>query len=354
MTARLGISTQRGHGALILDTFGKKWAVLSAGTLFIACIGALITEFAGVAGVGALVGFPSWLSIGAASLALIVLVLLGRYRRVEHVGIAIGALELLFIPAAFLAHPHLNQIAHSFVHPVNTSSGYLLLLAANVGAVIMPWMIFYQQEAVIDKGRRGLDLKDALRSARLDTGFGAVLTQVVMLVVVIATAATLGTQHVGRALNSVGEIASAMTPFLGHRAATIFFGLGLLGASVVAALVVTLAGAWGISEVFGWRHSLNDLPSKAKGFYGLAIIGVLSGALLVITSPNIINLSVDVEVLNACILPIVLGFLLALERKALPPEHQMHGLRKYVTYFMVGICIVFGMVTVAATVKNLF
>ena len=354
MTARLGISTQRGHGALILDTFGKKWAVLSAGTLFIACIGALITEFAGVAGVGALVGFPSWLSIGAASFALIVLVLLGRYRRVEHVGIAVGALELLFIPAAFLAHPHLNQIAHSFVHPVNTSSGYLLLLAANVGAVIMPWMIFYQQEAVIDKGRRGLDLKDALRSARLDTGFGAVLTQVVMLVVVIATAATLGTQHVGRALNSVGEIASAMTPFLGHRAATIFFGLGLLGASVVAALVVTLAGAWGISEVFGWRHSLNDLPSKAKGFYGLAIIGVLSGALLVITSPNIINLSVDVEVLNACILPIVLGFLLALERKALPPEHQMHGLRKYVTYFMVGICIVFGMVTVAATVKNLF
>ena len=312
--------TQQGHCALIRQTFGERWALLSAGVLFISCTGALVTEFAGVAGVGTLVGVPKWISTSAAALALITLVLLGRYRRVEHVGIAIGALELLFLPAAFLSHPHASMMLHDLAHPLSASGGFMTLLAANVGAVIMPWMIFYQQEAVIDKGRRGLDLRAALRSSRLDTGAGAVVTQLIMVAVAVATAATLGVSHHGHALNSIGAIATALTPFLGHREAVIFFGLGMVGASVVAALVVTLAGAWGMSEVLGWRHSLNDSPTRAAGFYGLAVAGAVTGAVLVMAAPNLVNLSVDVEVLNACLLPVVLGLLLALERRALPPE----------------------------------
>jgi Mn2+/Fe2+ NRAMP family transporter len=352
MTVRLGLTTRLGHGALIRQTFGQRWALLSAGTLFVACVGALVTEFAGVAGVGTLIGIPRWISTGAAALALITLVLLGRYRRVEHVGIAVGALELLFLPAALMSHPHVSMILHDFAHPLHASSGFVTLLAANVGAVIMPWMIFYQQEAVIDKGRHGLNLRSALRSARLDTAFGAVITQIVMVAVVVASAATLGVTNRGHALNSIGDIATALTPFLGHRDAVIFFGLGMVGASVVAALVVTLAGAWGISEVLGWRHSLNDSPARAVGFYSLAVGGTISGAVLVLVIPNLVNLSIDVEVMNACLLPIILGFLLALERRALPPELRMRGARKVITYGLTNLVIVFGLVTAAMTVHS--
>jgi Mn2+/Fe2+ NRAMP family transporter len=352
MTVRLGLATRLGHGALIRQTFGQRWALLSAGTLFVACVGALVTEFAGVAGVGTLVGIPRWTSISAAALALITLLLLGRYRRVEHVGIAIGALELIFIPAALLAHPHFSMILHDFSHPIHTNSVFMTLLAANVGAVIMPWMIFYQQEAVIDKGRRGLNLRSALRSARVDTAIGAVVTQVVMVAVVVASAATLGITHQGLALNSIGDIANSLTPFLGHRDAVIFFGLGMIGASVVAALVVTLAGAWGISEVLGWRHSLNDSPVRAAGFYGLAVGGTVAGAFLVLVVPNLVNLSVDVEVMNACLLPIVLGFLLALERRALPPELRMRGTRRVITYAVTNIVILVGLFTAATTLHG--
>jgi Mn2+/Fe2+ NRAMP family transporter len=341
MTARLGLVTGQGHGALIRATFGPRWALLSAGTLFAACLGALVTEFAGLAGVGALVGLPRAVSIGVPALTLVALVLLGRYRRVEHVGIAIGALELLFLPAAILAHPHAPAVLTGLTHPVQLDTGYLTLLAANVGAVIMPWMVFYQQEAVIDKAHRGPDARTclhgarldiALRGARLDTALGSVLTQVVMIAVVVAVAATIGTTHPGASLNSIGAIADALTPFLGHTTAIALFGLGMLGAATVAALVVSLAGAWGLSEVLGWRHSLNDSPRRAAGFYALAVTATLTGALLVLLTPNLVNLSVDIEVMNASLLPIVLGFLLILERRALPARHRMHGPRRLATY----------------------
>ncbi|MGP8162708.1 MAG: NRAMP family divalent metal transporter [Acidimicrobiales bacterium] len=353
MTARLGLVTGQGHGALIRRTFGSRWALVSAGTLFVACVGALVTEFAGVAGVGTLVGIPRWASTGTAAAALIVLVLLGRYRRVEHVGIAVGALELLFVPAALLAHPHLGAILHDLGNPIHASSGYTTLLAANVGAVIMPWMVFYQQEAVIDKDRRGLGLRAALRSARLDTAAGSVITQLVMVAVIVATGATLGATQRGVALNSIGAIASALTPFLGHDRAIVLFGLGMVGAAIVATLVVTLAGAWGISEVLGWRHSLNDSPARAVGFYSLAVVGVLAGVVLVLLAPNLVNLTIHVEVLNACLLPIILGFLLALERRAIPAELRMRGARRVATYSVTAIVIAFGLVTAAVVLFRL-
>ncbi len=351
MTVRLGLVTGRGHGALIRQNFGRPWAVLSAVTLFVACLGALVTEFAGVAGVGLLVGVPRWLSIGAVSAALLALILLGRYRRVEHVGIAIGALELLFLPAALAAHPQLAALTHDAIHPWRAVSGYPTLLAANVGAVIMPWMIFYQQEAVIDKGRQGRPLRAVVRSSRVDTAVGAVVTQVIMIAVVIAVGATLGVHHPGHDLSSVGDIANALTPFLGRAGAITLFGLGLVGAAIVATLVASLAGAWGVAEVLGWRHSLNDAPGRAVGFYTLAVAGIIAGAVLVLVAPDLVTLSVDIEVLNACLLPVVLGFLLALEGR-LPAPWRMRGARRLATYAVSGLIIVVGLATAAATLTR--
>ncbi len=348
-TVRLGIVTGEGHGALIRQHFGRGWALLSALTLVAACVGALISEFAGIAGVGSLVGLPRPVSVGVTAAGLVTLLVASRYQRVERVGIAVGSLEVLFVPAAVLARPRIGELAAGLAHPLVWQQSYLVLLAANVGAVIMPWMVFYQQEAVIDKGLRQLPTRVALRAARVDTAVGSLLTQLIMAAVLITTAATVGRAHPGVPLGTVGDIADALTPFLGRTAAVALFGLGLVGAGVVAALVVTCAGAWGLAEVLGWRHSLNESPRGARAFYAVAAGGLCAGALAVLVAPSLVDLAVDVEVMNACLLPVVLGFLLALERRALPHHLRARGAHRAVTYLLTGVVIGLGLY-VAATI----
>lgn len=333
VTVRLGVVTGQGHGALIRTHFGHRWALLSAGTLLVACMGALITEFAGIAGAAELAGIPDWVSVPLVACALTFLCLGGRYRRVEVVAIALGSLEMLFLPAAIMAHSHGGAIAGGVLHPFVAQPAYLVIIAANVGAVIMPWMVFYQQQAVVEKGIT----RAQLPAARLDTAIGSVLTQVVMVAVVVATAATIGKADPRAPLNTIGQIASALQSFLGPTAANLLFGLGMVGAASVAALVVSVAGAWGFAEVLGWRHSLNDRVRDAPGFYLLCGAALVVSAVAVIVAPNLVNLSVDVQVLNAALLPIVLGFLLVLERRALPTDARMGRARAWATWSLAAL-----------------
>ena len=334
MTVRLGILTRRGHGALIRDCFGPWWALLSAGTLFLSSVGALITEFAAVAGVGEMFGVSRWITIPVATAFLVGLSLTGSYRRAERIGIAIGLAELAFIPAMFMSHPAVSAVAHGALTPPVGNSGYLYLLAANVGAVIMPWMIFYQQGAVIDKGLS----PGNLRGERRATAIGALVTQVIMIAVVVILAATVGRSGGSGALNSVGDISAALQPYLGASGAKVLFGAGILGAALVAALVSSLAGAWGLAEIFGWKHTLNERPSRrTAGFYVAYAFAHVAGAILVLAAVDLVSLAVDAEVMNALLLPVVLGFLLALERRALPADWRMRGARKWAAW---GLCLV--------------
>jgi Mn2+/Fe2+ NRAMP family transporter len=330
MTVRLGILTGKGHGALIRERFGQGWALLSASTLFLSAIGALITEFAAVAGVGEIFGVSRWVTIPVATAFLVGIALTGSYRRVERIGIALGLAEFAFILTMLMSHP--SPTGGTSLPFGN--SGYLYLLAANVGAVIMPWMVFYQQGAVIDKGLTG----KSLRRERAGTAAGAVITQLVMIAVVITLAATAGKAHPGASLSTVGQISAALQPYLGAAGAKVLLGAGMLGASLVAALVSSLAGAWGLCEIFGWRHTLNSRPDRGSGkFYTVYILAHVVGAILVLASVDLVSLAVDAEVMNAVLLPIVLGFLLALERKALPARYRMRGAHKYVTW---GLCLI--------------
>jgi NRAMP (natural resistance-associated macrophage protein)-like metal ion transporter len=340
MTVRLGIVTKKGHGALIRERFGRFWAWISAFTLFASAIGALLTEFAGVAGVGELFGVSRWVSIPIATAALLGLALTGSYRRVERIGLLIGAAEVAFLVAMVMARPEPKALVEGLKSMPLGNSSYLLLVAANVGAVIMPWMVFYQQGAVVDK-----HLSVAtIRQARHDTAAGAVLTQLIMISVVVTVASTIGSRPGDVALQTVGEIANALTPFLGRIGGTVLFGLGMLGAALVAAIVSSLAGAWGLSEVFGWKHTLNQRPNRATAkFYITYALAHLIGAVLVLASVDLVNLAVDVEVMNALLLPIVLGLLLALESKALPEEWRMRGPRKYIAWALCLVVMGFGL-----------
>jgi Mn2+/Fe2+ NRAMP family transporter len=340
MTVRLGVVTGKGHGELIRTHFGTRWAMVSALTLMLATVGALLTEFAGVAGVGQLFGISKWVTVPVATAVLIVVALFYRYRRVERIGIAFGLAELAFIPAMVLAHPHASALLHGLGSMPLHDSSYVTLLAANVGAVIMPWMIFYQQGAVIDKGLTPAQL----RKERHDTATGSVISQVVMIVVIVAMAATIYRTHRGAALNTVSQIAGALSAAIGSDTAKILVGVTFLGAAVVAALVVSLAGAWGMSEVLGWRHSLNEPLSRHNAhFYGLYAVGLILGAALVLASVDLVRLAIDVEVMNALLLPIVLGFLVALEARVLPPEYRMHGTHRVIVTTVCFALMAFGL-----------
>ncbi len=338
MTVRLGIVTGKGHGELIRERFGTGWACLSVGTLFLAAMGALVTEFAAISGVGQLFGVPPLVAVGMAVGTLIVLGLTSSYGRVERVGIAVGLFELFFIPAALMAHPDAGTVGKQLLTTPFTDRDYLFLLAANVGAVIMPWMVFYQQGAVIDK-RLGVR---HLKGARLDTLLGSVMTQVIMIAVVVATAATIGLSGGHRSLNSIQEIATALQPFLGWTGARLVFGLGMLGAAFVAALVVSVASAWAVGEALGTPHSLNHRVAEARWFYLAYVLALAGGAAVVLSGIPLVSLTINIEVMNALLLPLVLGFLLALEAKALPPDLRMRGLRKYVTWLSSSAVMAFG------------
>jgi len=346
IVVRLGVVTGKGHGALIRQHFGLGWGMVSAGTLLLSAVGALLTEFAGVAGVGELFGISAWVTVPVATLFLLGLALTGSYRRAERIGIAVGLAELAFIPAMIFTHPS----GHALVRGLGTlplgQHSYVYLLAANVGAVVMPWMIFYQQSAIVDKGLH----PKALNAERRDTAVGAVLTQGIMIVVIVAFAATIFRVNPSTPLNTVGQLAGGLAPFIGSTASKVLVGASILGGALVAALVVSLAGSWGIGEVLGWRHSLNERVSRKNAkFYLTYALAHIVGAAIVLASVNLVRLAVDVEVMNALLLPIVLGFLLALERKALPPEQRMRGAYRVACTTLCVIVIGFGLYMVPAT-----
>jgi Mn2+/Fe2+ NRAMP family transporter len=325
LTVRLGIFTGRGHGELIRDTFGRFWAWFSAAGLAIATIGALLTEFSGVAGVGELYGIPRPLTLAFAAAALLAVVLTGSYRRVERAAIVVGLFEFAFFYVAWVAHPSLDEMARGAVSIPWADSNYLYLSAANIGAVIMPWMIFYQQSAIADKKLR----PEHFSAARLDTALGAIITQLVMAAVLIACAATIGPKNPNASLSTVGEMSGALTPFMGEFTGKLVFSLGVLGAGLVAAIVASLALAWGVGEVAGYRHSLELRPLQARWFYGVYSACVVAGAVLVAVWPNLVALNVGVQVMNAFLLPVVLGFLIALAIFALPRERRLRGWYKW-------------------------
>jgi Mn2+/Fe2+ NRAMP family transporter len=321
LTLRLGLVTGRGHGELIRAHFGRGWAWVSISTLLLACVGALISEFSGIAGVGALFGIPTWLSVGSVIAFLTYVVWTGTYRRVERIALALGLFELIFAVVAWQSHPHMREIAQEIRTIPLGNSHFLYLAAANVGAVIMPWMVFYQQSAVVDKRLAPHDLKEA----RIDTAWGAVLTQIVMACVLIAVAATIGAHNSGTHLDSVQQIAGALVPFLGETTGEVFFALGMVGAALVAAIVVSLTAAWGLGELTGYHHSLEKHPREAPWFYGVYTASLLGGGLIVMSGINLVQLSIGVEVMNALLLPIVLGLLYLLALKALPHPYRLHG-----------------------------
>ncbi len=321
MTVRLGAITKEGHAELIYKKFGRFWGFFSLADLFIANTFTLVTEFIGIgAAVKMVFSIPYEVSIPISIGAMIILVLSGGYMFVEKSLIAFALLQLVFIPAAIKSHPNINEVLNSFTFQgINIlSPTFLTLFIANIGTTIAPWMLFFQQSAVVD---RKMDEKDIL-IGRLDTFIGSLGTAIVAASVIITTGAVLYGHSPYNNIQDASEAARALVPFLGKYAGTIF-AIGLFSAGAVAAVTIALSTSWAFGEVFGWEHSLNLPFYKARWFYIIYILSVsIAGAIVLIPNAPLVLINLLVQVMNTFLLPPALLFLLLLlNDKELMKEH---------------------------------
>jgi NRAMP (natural resistance-associated macrophage protein)-like metal ion transporter len=322
LASRLGLCTRQGLAELALRRLGRWPAVLLLATLGVSCIGALMTELSGLAGVGQIYGVPVWQSTAIAAVGLLTIIWTGSYRSVERVAIAVGLCELAFIALAWLARPQPAEMAAQVLQMPLGDRGFLYLVAANLGTCVIPWALFYQQSASIDKGLTRANLV----SARVETMLGAVLCQTITAAIVVAAAAAFSHgAATAQPLDQISDIADAFTVAIGPSAGRVVFALGLSGGALVAAIIVCLTAAWAFGEVVGLPHSLSESPSQAPWFYGAVVAVLFGGAALVASGVSLVRLSIGVGVLNAVLLPIVLAFLWHLSRQYLPADLRLRG-----------------------------
>jgi len=320
LTVRLGVFTGRGHCELIRERFGIGWALLSLLGLLVATMDSLVTEFTGVAGVGELYGLPRSLTLPLAASALLAIVASGAHRRAKRAAIAMGLFLLPFLAIGWIVRPDFKALTAELIDLPLGDHEFIYMVAAIIGMTFNPWMVFYQQSAIAEKKVRPWEYQ----VARWDTAAGAVLTQLPSAAVLIAMAATRVSGTPAN-LSSIGEISGALSSVLGDSAGRIAFGMGVLGGSLAAALVSSLALAWGLGEIVGYGRSLQH-SRLTKWFYCVFAFSVMSAAALVWSVRSLVWLNITAQVINAFMLPMVIGFLLALAAAdAVPKPKRVQG-----------------------------
>jgi Mn2+/Fe2+ NRAMP family transporter len=343
LAVRIGLYRRCGFGELVRERFGRVGAFAAAAALVVATLGSLVTELTGIAGVGELYGASRWLVLPLASIILILVVLTGEYRRVERIALLFGLFELSFFVVAWQSHPSGGEILHDIADQKLADYDYLYLGAGLIGATFNPWMIFYQASAIAEKRLAPSDY----RAARWDTIVGAILTQLVTASVLVAIAA-LKPHGEGASLDNIGQISEVLTPLLGQVTGRLVFSAGVVGAAMAAAIVSSLACAWGLGEIFGLRRSLEYEARHRLGFFSGYTAWVVGSAILVLFVPDLVRLSVGMQVLNALLLPVVVTLLVILAATALPESARLRGWRLWLIAGIVGVVAIAGLVGAVA------
>jgi NRAMP (natural resistance-associated macrophage protein)-like metal ion transporter len=308
MSARLGAFTGEGLVSLIREQFSLRVGAFAVVCLLVANVGLVVSEFAGIGAAFELFGVSRYLSIPLAAVVIWAVVLFGSYRYAERVFLLLSIVFLTYLVAAVLGSPHWGAVVADTVVPhLLASRAFLLLAVALIGTTITPYMQLYQAAAVADRGIG----PDEYPAERVDTIAGSVFANVISMAIIVATAAAIGGTG---PLTSAKEAAKALGPVAGS-AATALFGVGLLGASALAAAVVPLATAYALAEAVGVERSVSRRFSEAPLFLGLFSLQVGVGAAVALAPGNLINLLINTQVLNGLITPIILVFILVLANR---------------------------------------
>jgi NRAMP (natural resistance-associated macrophage protein)-like metal ion transporter len=307
MSARMGVVTGKGLADLIRERYGVKvtfWIMLA---LLVADLGNTVAEFSGAAASLQIFGVPAWVSVPAVAVAVWLLVLKGTYRSVEKVFLVACLFYVAYPISTFLAHPDWPVVLRATVTPsFQLDGGYVAMLVGVVGTTIAPWMQFYLQSAVVEKGIK----PEHYAHSRLDVIVGCVITDVVAFFVIVACAATLF--KAGVKVETADQAAAALAPLAGAHASWLF-AFGLFNASFFAATILPLATAYYVCEAFGWESGIDKRWSEAPQFYWLYTGIVLVGAAVVLV-PHLPLLQIMLvsQIANGMLLPFILIFMLLL------------------------------------------
>ncbi len=306
MTVRLGAVTKRGHAEAIFDGFGAFWGWFSLLDLMIVDWLTLVTEFVGMTAALAIFGMPPWATVIAVIVLMTVIVLNGRYWTFEKLALLFCALNLVYIPGAFLVHPSMKAVLHDGLIP-NFAGGFngqlFFFLMANIGTTIAPWMLFFQQSAVVDKGMQEKDIP----WGRFDTLLGSVITVVVAIFIVVVTGTVLPGVDIDSAAQASRQLMGT------DRWVGTFLAIGLFDAGLLGAICISLASSWAFGEIFGWAHSLNTKIREAPWFYATYLLMLATaGAIVLIPKAPLVLITLFVQVIAGTLLPAALVFLILL------------------------------------------
>ena len=301
MNARMGIVTGKGLADLIRENAGIKLTFLIFLGLLITNIGNTSTEFAGVAGSLEVFGVSKYISVPLAGLAVWFMVVKGSYKIAERIFLVFSASLLVYVVSALMGKPDWSAIGKSVIHPeMKYNFGYISMVIGIIGTTIAPWMQFYMQTSVIEKGLKIKDYKFTL----IDIVVGCVITVVVAFFIIVACASTLNVN--GIQINEAKDAALALKPLAG-RFASALFSFGLFVASIFSATILPLATAFFVSEAFGFEAGINKKWSEAPEFY-ILYTSILIIAMIIILIPGapLIAITLWSQILNGILLPVVL------------------------------------------------
>jgi Mn2+/Fe2+ NRAMP family transporter len=308
MTVRLGAAMHRGHAELIFDRFGPFWGWFSMIDLMVGNFLTLVTEFIAIrAGLG-FFGVPPVVAVLGALGVLFVALMTHRYWTWERITLAAAMFNLVFVPVALLSHPHWGAVSRALFTwrplPGGLNQETVLILLADIGATVTPWMLFFQQSAIADKGLTTRDI----RFGRFDTVLGAALATLAAVATILATA-PLFTHHMSTANFEAAEFAQALQPFVGRWGASLF-ALGIFEAGMVAAVTISTSSAYAFGEVAHRPHSLNLPFQQGKSFYLVLLLeAAAAGGLVLIPGIPLVYIVLVVNVIAVLAMPPALLFL---------------------------------------------
>lgn len=308
MTARLAIATGLGHAELIRERYGMGWGAVAVGSMVAVDLVAYVAEFAGIVLGASIVGVPAGMAVLGALLFHTAIVLTGSYARFERLALALSLGLFAFVALAVAARPDPAALLDG-LSPASQlgHEGYPQLVVATIGAVVMPWMLFYQQAATVDKGLGRGDL----RAARFETIVGSVVSQLLMAAVVVAAAAAV-TAGAASTVSAGGLVLPAGLAGLAVGGGAVLIAAGMVGAGLLAAIVISLSSAWAWAELFRWPRSLNLSPRRAPLFYGLYLLEIVPAAAIALVATDLVGVIVNAMVVNVLVLAIPLTFLVRL------------------------------------------
>jgi NRAMP (natural resistance-associated macrophage protein)-like metal ion transporter len=310
MCARMGVVTGKGLADLIRENYGVKvtfWVMVS---LLIADVGNTIAEFSGVAASMEIFDIPIWISVPLAAGAVWLLVVKGTYRTVEKIFLIACVFYIAYVISGFMAKPDWGTTILATVTPsFEMNGGYVAMLIGVVGTTIAPWMQFYLQSAVVEKGVK----LEEYRHSRLDVIIGCIVTDVVAFFIIAACAATIF--KAGTHIETAKDAAEALRPLAG-RYCSLLFAFGLFNASLFAASILPLATAYYVCEGLGWESGIDKRYSEAKQFYWLySGIVALGAAVVLVPHLPLISIMLFSQIVNGVLLPFILIFMLLLINK---------------------------------------